>query len=182
MQYAIELFFDKEMEQDLFDLAQLVADQKLSTKYLEWKTRPHVTLACFEDVDEERCISQLNDFAQSHRQLPAHIGSVGMFTDTKVIFASPVMNDSMFSLQRELFGHMSEFDSSKYVWYHPDRWVPHCGLALMSEDGDEAFFQACDLILRSFRKLNGTFESIGLVRISFPVNEIFTVGLGSCDD
>ena len=69
MQYAIELFFDKEMEQDLFDLAQLVADQKLSTKYLEWKTRPHVTLACFEDVDEERCISQLND-------LPDHIYSL----------------------------------------------------------------------------------------------------------
>ena len=182
MQYAIELFFDKEMEQELFDLARLVADRKLSTKYLEWKTRPHVTLACFEDVDEERCKTLLSEFALSHKQPPAHIGSVGIFTDTKVIFASPIMNSSMFRLQRELHEHLKEFDSSKYVWYHPDRWVPHCGLALMSEDSDEAFYQACDLILRSFRKLNGTFSSVGLVRISFPVKEIYTVELKPSDD
>ena len=53
MQYAIELFFDKETEASLFGLAKKVADANLSTKYLEWKTRPHVTLACFNDVDEE---------------------------------------------------------------------------------------------------------------------------------
>ena len=80
------------------------------------------------------------------------------------------------------YSHLSEFDSSKYVWYHPDRWVPHCGLALMSEDSDEAFYQACDLILRNFRKLNGTFSSVGLVRISFPVKEIYTVELKPSDD
>ena len=182
MQYAIELFFDKETEQELFDQARLVAEQGLSSKYLEWNTRPHVTLACFEDVDEDRCKTLLSEFALSHKQPPAHIGSVGIFTDTKVIFASPIMNDSMFRLQRELHGNLSEFDSSKYVWYHPDRWVPHCGLALMSEDSDEAFYQACDLILRNFRKLNGTFSSVGLVRISFPVKEIYTVELKPSDD
>ena len=182
MQYAIELFFDKETEQELFDQARLVAERGLSSKYLEWNTRPHVTLACFEDVDEESCTALLSEFARSHTQPPAHIGSFGAFTDTKTIFASPIMNESMFQLQRELFEHMSEFDSTNYVWYHPDRWVPHCGLALMSEDSDEAFYQACDLILRNFRKLNGTFESVGLVRISFPVKEIFTAELGFRDD
>mgnify|MGYP007111799608 CR=1 FL=1 len=54
MQYAIELFFDKETEASLFELAKKVADANLSTKYLEWKTRPHVTLACFNDVDEDK--------------------------------------------------------------------------------------------------------------------------------
>ena len=41
-------------EQKLSALAQRVADEKLSTKFLEWKTRPHLTLACFNDVDEEK--------------------------------------------------------------------------------------------------------------------------------
>ena len=39
------------------------------------------------DVDEQKCIERLAEFAQSHKQLPAYIGSVGMFTDTKTIFA-----------------------------------------------------------------------------------------------
>lgn len=45
MQYAIELYFDKETEKKLLGLAQRVADENLSTKFLEWKTRPHLTLA-----------------------------------------------------------------------------------------------------------------------------------------
>lgn len=35
MQYAIELFFNKEMENNLFNYAQRIAEEKLSTKYLE---------------------------------------------------------------------------------------------------------------------------------------------------
>ena len=100
MQYAIELFFDMETEEKLFELAKKVADANLSTKFLEWKTRPHVTLACFNDVDEEKCMQRLKEFAKSHAQLPAYIGSVGMFTDTRTIFASPIMNDEMYQFQR----------------------------------------------------------------------------------
>ena len=65
MQYAIELFFDEETEKKLFRYAERVAEQKLSTKYLEWKTRPHITLACFHDVDEALCVERLRHFAQS---------------------------------------------------------------------------------------------------------------------
>ena len=85
MKYAIEMFFDKETECELFSLSQLVADQQLSTAYLDWRTRPHLTLACFNDVDERECIEKLTAFARSHKSLPAYIGSVGMFTDTKTI-------------------------------------------------------------------------------------------------
>lgn len=44
MQYAIELYFDKETENKLFGLAKKIADKRISTKFLEWKTRPHLTL------------------------------------------------------------------------------------------------------------------------------------------
>ena len=42
MQYAVELYFDKETEKKLMHLSQRLADEKLSTKFLEWKTRPHL--------------------------------------------------------------------------------------------------------------------------------------------
>ena len=43
MQYAIELFFDKETEEKILKLANRVAEENISTKFLQWKTRPHVT-------------------------------------------------------------------------------------------------------------------------------------------
>lgn len=110
MQYAIELYYDMETEEKLYALSKKVADAKLSTKFMEWKTRPHLTLACFNDVDEEKCIMRLNEFAQDHTQMPAHIVSVGMFTDTKTIFASPMMNNEMYRFQRELHEYLNDFE------------------------------------------------------------------------
>lgn len=86
MRYAIEMYFDTETETKIIDLAQKIAKNKLSTKFLEWKTRPHVTLAIFNDVDEDRCTELLEKFAREHKAYPAFLDSVGMFTDTKTIF------------------------------------------------------------------------------------------------
>lgn len=177
MQYAIELYFDADTEQKLSALAQRVADEKLSTKFLEWKTRPHLTLACFNDVDEETCIRHLKDFAKSHKVAPAYIGSVGMFNDTKTIFASPVMNRNMYRMQEELHECLKDFDARGWEWYCPDHWAPHCTLALTRDDDDSVFYRASDLILREFRKISGEFVAVGLVKITFPVSEIYTAAL-----
>ena len=177
MQYAIELYFDDYTEEYLYSLAKRVADEGLSTRFVEWKTRPHLTLACFNDVDEEKCIEQLKTFAGSHGKMPACIASVGMFNDTKTIFASPMMNSSMYDFQRELHECMKDFDTTGWEWYCPGRWAPHCTLALTVEDEEEVFYKACDLILREFKKTVGEFVSVGLVRITFPVDEIYTVEL-----
>lgn len=178
MKYAIELYYDKETEQKLFRLAERVAEEKLSTKFLEWKTRPHLTLACFNDVDEEKCAEQLKKFAQDHKRMPACLTSVGMFNDTRTIFVSPLMNSSMYQFQRELHEYMNDFDKKGWEWYCPEMWVPHCTIALTKEDDDSVFYKASDLILHEFEKLYGEFVSVGLVNITFPVEEIYTVELG----
>lgn len=177
MQYAIELYFDKETEKKLYKLAIKIADAKISTKYLEWKTRPHLSLACFNDVNEEECIEKLQIFAQAHKVIPAYLGSVGMFNDTKTIFVSPIMNCGMYQFQRELHEALVDFDSKGWEWYRPDRWIPHCTIALTNEDSEDAFFKASDLVLHEFKKICGEFVSIGLVKISFPVEEIFIAEL-----
>lgn len=177
MQYAIELYFDEETEKKLLRLAQRVADENLSTKFLEWKTRPHITLACFNNVDEVKCTELLKAFASDHNVMPAYIGSVGMFNDTKTIFVSPIMNKSMYQFHGELHAAFKDFDSAGWDWYCPDRWVPHCTMALTKEDADEVFYKASDLILHESEKIAGEFTTIGLTKITFPVEEICTVDL-----
>jgi len=179
MQYAIELYYDKKTEQKLFHLAKRVSDEKLSSKFLEWNTRPHLTLACFNDVKEEKCIKQLKTFAQSHKKMPVQIESVGMFNDTKTIFVSPVMNSDMFQFQRELHDYLNDFDNDGWEWYCPNQWVPHCTIALTGEDDESAFYKASNLILHEFEKMSGEFVSIGLVKITYPVKEIYTIQLDS---
>ena len=149
MTYAIEMYFDKETEEKIMSLAKKVADAGLSTKYLEWKTRPHITLAVFNDVGEDRCTELLERFAKAHKAIPAFLESVGMFNETK-------------------------FDSTGWEWYQPDVWVPHCTVALTSEDEEKIFYQASNLILREFEKTEGSYTSFGLVKITFPVEELVT--------
>ena len=97
------------MEKKIFRYAERIADEKLSTKYLEWKTRPHLTLACFNDVDEKECIDRLKQFAEKQQALPAYIGSVGMFTDTKTIGCSAAAAAS-----GEACFH--QFRNNHYIW------------------------------------------------------------------
>lgn len=177
MQYAIELYYDEETEKKLSALVQKVADEKLSTKFLEWKTRPHLTLACFNDVDEAKCTELLKEFSANHKVMPAYIGSVGMFNDTKTIFVSPIMNKSMYQFHSELHTALGDFDSAGWEWYCPDRWVPHCTIALTKEDADEVFYRASDLILHEFEKIAGEFTAIGLTKVTFPVQEIYAIDL-----
>lgn len=178
MQYAVELYYDARTEKELFRLAERVAEEKISTRFLEWKTRPHLTLACFNDVDEALCIERLKGFAAKHSGMPAYIGSVGMFTDSRTVFVSPVMNSGMYQFQRELHQWLEGFDTKGWEWYCPDRWAPHCTIALTKDDGGEAFFRASDLLLREFQKISGEFTAIGLVKVTCPVEEVFTIELG----
>ena len=49
-----------------------------------------------------------------------------------------------------------------------------CTVALTSEDEDSVFYKASDLILHEFEKLEGLCSSVGLVKITFPVEELVT--------
>ena len=177
MQYAIELYFDPKTEEKLWELPRKIAAEHISTKYLEWKTRPHLTLACFNNVNEMQCIEQLKAFAVRHNTMPAHICSVGMFPDTKTIFVSSVMNVRIYQFHQELHESLKNFDTKGWEWYCPDTWAPHCTIALTGDDESEAFDRAASLVLREFRKLAGEFAAIGLVKLTFPVEELFTVNL-----
>ena len=49
-------------------------------------------------------------------------------------------------------------------------------VSALPEEG--VFYKASTLILHEFTKMSGKFVSIGLVKISFPVEEIYTAELG----
>ena len=174
MIYAIEMYFDKATEEKIMSLAEKVADAGISTKYLEWKTRPHITLGAFNDIDENRCTELLKQFAAKHKPIKAHLHSVAAWSDTKVVYLNPSMTRWLYDLHDEIYELMKESDTIGLEQYMPENWAAHCTVALTSEDGEEAFYKANDLILREFAKTDGMYTSVGLVRITFPVEELAT--------
>jgi hypothetical protein len=56
--------------------------------------------------------------------------------------------------------------------------VPHCTVALTSEDEENVFYEASKLVLHEYKKLEGVYTSVGLVKITFPVEEMATFDLG----
>ena len=174
MIYAIEMYFDKATEEKIMDIARKVADAGISTKYLEWKTRPHITLGVFNDVHENRCTKLLERFAAKHKPVKAHLHSVAAWSDTKVVYLNPHMTRWLYELHDEVYELMKEFDTRGWEQYMPENWDAHCTVALTSEDGEEAFYKANDLILREFTKIDGMYTSVGLVRITFPVDKLTT--------
>ncbi len=48
--------------------------------------------------------------------------------------------------QRELHECLKDFDATGWEWYRPNRWMPHCTLAITKEDDEDVFYKASDLI------------------------------------
>ena len=69
------------------------------------------------------------------------------------------------------------FSYKKFQMLGQIKWVPHCTIALTGDDGEEAFYLASNLLLHEFKKIAGQFVSIGLVKITFPVEEVYTVAM-----
>lgn len=48
---------------------------------------------------------------------------------------------------------------------------------MTKDEPEKAFFDASDFVLHKFKKIQGMFKSIGLVKVTFPVEELYTVEL-----
>ena len=171
MLYAVELYFDKETEEKIMRLPQGIAEKGLSTRYLEWKTRPHITLGLFNNIDLEKCDTLLEEFTKQVKSLPAHLSSIGVFNNSRCIFLSPVVTRELLQLHLNFHDTFSFCDHSGYEYYLPDIWAPHCTVMLGNSDDDNAFYEAAKHVIENYEVLHGLFCEISFVEITMPVKE-----------
>jgi 2'-5' RNA ligase len=171
MLYAVELYFNKETEEKIMRLPQGLAEKGLSTRYLEWKTRPHITLGLFNNIDLEKCDKLLKEFAKEVTSLPAHLSSIGIFNNSRCIFLSPVVTRELLQLHLNFHNIFSFCDHSGYEYYLPDSWVPHCAVMLGDSDNDNDFCESAKHVIENYGVLHGLFSEISFVEITMPVKE-----------
>jgi 2'-5' RNA ligase len=138
-------------------------------------SRPHVSLAAYDQLDTARCREVVAAFAAGQPSLDVTFASWGAFPAAEpVLFLAPVVTDGLLALHRALHDRLAAFGAGD-PYCRPDAWVPHCTLAIGLPTSElPSVADAC----RHALPIHGRLESIALVEYQ-PRREIGAFDLRS---
>ena len=170
MGYALELYFDLPSSRVILDCWE-----KLSSICLTLNSKPHISLAIFDDIDTGQMERIVKEFAKNHSPIEVLMPSIGSFlTDEGVLYFAPVVTEELLIYHKEFFSLLKSYNIDSNDYYKPGAWVPHCTLDLNLNIEDLIKnFEVC----KSFGPIEkGKLDSIGLIKYR-PVVEIFNYDL-----
>lgn len=175
--YAIELYFDSALENQVLKAWNVLARRQISTQLIEIGSRPHITLFSTPFVDSAKLEFIIKNFAAKQEPLPLSFSSIGCLpNDNNVLFLAPTPSIWLLQFQSQLCDAMKKEGIEIGEDYRPDSWIPYCAVAqeLPKVRMAEAFCVLRDLKL----PVSGYAMDIGLVEFS-PARELFSFVLGN---
>jgi 2'-5' RNA ligase len=170
MGYAVELYFDRQTEQSVRKIRQALAKEGIPPVLDPLGERPHVSLAVFSDVDCERLISIVRDYAASTQAFAVQLSGMGTFaTDENVLYLVPVPTLQLQTIHQEFHHRLEQARLTPSHYYQPGNWVPHCSVEMNIPA--ERFSAAVELCKGAFRPVQGQFREIGIVEFR-PVRAV----------
>ncbi|KAG6619218.1 hypothetical protein I3842_Q103500 [Carya illinoinensis] len=108
--YAIELYFDPALENQVLKAWNVLARRQISTQLIE--------------------IESLKSFASKQESLPLSFSSIGSLPDeNNVLFLSPTPSLSLLQFQAQLCDTMKREGVEITDEYRQDSWIPYCAVA-----------------------------------------------------
>lgn len=160
--YAVELFFDQKMEDEILFFRDTLYKLGLNPILGNMGDRPHVSLAVFGEIDIDQIMKITSTFCQQCQQFPVQLAAFGAFpTDSNVIYLLPVPSQPLLDLHKKYHDHLQREKYHSTQYYLPGEWVPHCTLEF--ELSDDQFNLAFQLCKKHFSPIYGTFSSIGVI-------------------
>lgn len=175
--YAIELYFDPALENQVLKAWNVLARRQISTQLIEMESRPHITLFSSPSLEPSRLENIVKSFASKQEPLPLSFSSVGCLSnDNNVLFLTPTPTLSLLQFQSQLCDAMKKEGIDIGDDYRQDSWIPYCAVA---QDVPRARFCEALCVLRDLKlPVNGYAMDIGLVEFS-PVRELFSFVFGN---
>jgi len=175
--YAVELYFDPALENQVLKAWNVLARRQISTQLIEIEARPHITLLSSPTLDPLKLQNIIRNFSAKQEPLALTLSSVGSFsTDENVLFLAPTPSLSILTFHGQLYELLKREGIEAGDSYQPDNWVPHCTVA---QDVPRNRMAEAFSILRDFKlPISGYILDIGLVEFS-PVREHFSFPLGN---
>ncbi|XP_074585561.1 uncharacterized protein LOC141841315 [Curcuma longa] len=184
--YAVELYFDPALENQVLKAWNVLARRQISTKLIEISARPHLTLLSIPSLDPLRLQLPIRTLAARLDPLPLSLSSVGAFPSSSspsdagkggggVLFLAPTPSAALLHLHSQVCDALRKEGIEPPEEFRPNFWVPHCSVA---EDVPRNRIADAFCILRDLKlPVSGYAMDIGLVEFS-PVQEIFSFPLG----
>lgn len=180
--YAIELYFDPALENQVLKAWNVFARRQISTKLINTESRPHLTLFSTSSssssfLDSSKLEPILKAFASKQEPLPLSFSSIGSFSgDNNALFLSPTPSLSLLQLQAQLIDAVRKEGFEIGEEYRQDSWVPFCPVAV---DVPRARMAEAFSVLRDLKMpVSGYAMDVGVVEFS-PVREVFSFALGN---
>lgn len=175
--YAIELYFDPALENQVLKAWNVLARRQISTQLIEIESRPHITLFSSPFIEPAKLETVIRNFASKQEPLSLSFSSVGsLSSDNNVLFLAPTPSMSLLQLHSQLCEAMKKEGIEIGEEYRPDSWVPYCAVA---QEVPRARMAEAFCLLRDLKlPVAGYGMDIGLVEFS-PVRELFSFVLGN---
>ncbi|KAG5527309.1 hypothetical protein RHGRI_028265 [Rhododendron griersonianum] len=175
--YAIELYFDPALENQVLKAWNVLARRQISTHLIEIESRPHITLFSTPYIDPSKLENVVKFFASKQESLPLSFSSIGTLpNDNNVLFLAPTPSLSLLQFHSQLCDAMKREGIEIREEYRPDSWVPYCPVA---EEVPKNRMVDAFTVLRDLKlPVTGYAMDIGVVEYS-PVRELFSFMLGN---
>ncbi|HEV2124677.1 MAG TPA: 2'-5' RNA ligase family protein [Chloroflexota bacterium] len=181
MPFAVELYLDEETDEAVRAVWRRLAAAKVGGTPPDSRSRPHVTLAAFQEADSHVFEPALAAFAQATPSLAFTLVSLGVFpTSESVIFFAPVVTRSLLDLHERFHQVLTEVGATSFPYYVPGKWVPHCTIAIGIPP--EHVSTTVELCREGFLPIQGRFTHIGLITYTYrPVMPMCAYPLQDAD-
>lgn len=160
--YLVSIYFDEKTNKTIQRYINQVAEKTGNYFMIEGKVPPHLTISAFETQDEGTAIKMLDETVKNLKRGHLTWASVGQFFPY-VIYISPVLNEYLHELSKEVYNGLSELDGiSISPYYQTFQWLPHATIAkkLSKEEMKVAF----EVLQSSFGTFEGEVVKIGLAK------------------
>lgn len=177
MGYSIELYFDPLFEEKIYRLWDDLAKSGVPSILQQIGSRPHLSLAVLETIDEIEVPGLLEGFIRSYARFFIEFNAFGLIPgDRQAVFLAPVPGLSLLEMQQSLYRLLHQSGYVPVERYKPDKWLPHCTISKeLSPSGALQTIEICQNW-----SLTGTAGVVELGVIEFrPRREIQTLSLKS---
>lgn len=163
--YAIELFFSEEVEDYVRrKWKEISLNQIASSLYDMEGTRPHVSLALYNDLED------LEEFQQHFTEYYKGYGDtielkfdiIGTFPTTGTVFLKPTITTELLDFHKAYHNNFQQYHNQSQ-YYIPGNWDAHCTFAFGLDHN--AITDVINYLLKDFKPLKGHMVEIGVVEV-----------------
>ncbi|MPM63349.1 hypothetical protein SDC9_110229 [bioreactor metagenome] len=128
MNHAVELYFDESATRQINAVREQLSANGVP---IDAGTRPHISLALYEDLNQYELIERVSSFARHPCRLSITMASLGIFPSREsVIFFAPKGTPKLLAFHADFLHFMEMYRPNLSPYYDVQSWVPHCTLGI----------------------------------------------------